>query len=362
MNVNLQNLNSTHKPRIFNNPERFVEGWYWVMPSKQLRVTEVKSVKILGRELAIYRGKDKKVVIVDAYCPHMGAHLAEGKVEGNELRCFFHHWKFDEEGFCVDIPCINQPISIKLQTWPTAEKYGMIWVWTGDIPKQSLPFVLELENKEYDVALGDYFLMNCHPNTFMINPIDVQHFQTVHKLSSEIAFEKQEINQNAIIFSNSKPIPKKSISSVLIRLLCKKNIAHNVCYWYGSTNIVTIGTDFFHVYIMFAMRLLEGGKSEGQVMLMTEKRRGIFGWFYNRVVLSLTKILGTHFIQDDVKIFQTIQFDLKTPIKADNSIMQFVNHLERQKPLMLKTWKLARSQNVEIKETREKEYDTKSND
>ena len=28
-----------------------------------------------------------ELVCFDAYCPHMGAHLAEGKVEGEGLRC-----------------------------------------------------------------------------------------------------------------------------------------------------------------------------------------------------------------------------------------------------------------------------------
>lgn len=360
MNVNLQKLNSTDKPRIFNNPERFVEGWYWVMPSQKLRVCEVKAITVLGRELAIYRGQDKKVVIVDAYCPHMGAHLAEGKVEGNELRCFFHHWKFDDQGFCVEIPCVEQPISLKLKTWPTAEKYGMIWVWTGEVPKQPVPFVLELENKECDVMLGDYFMINCHPNTVMINPIDAQHFHTVHKLASEIQFQKQEINQNAIVFSNTIHIAKSSLFWRLMRRF-SKSVTHNICYWYGSTNIVSIASNFLHVHIMIAMRLLPGGKSEGQVILITPKRRGIFGWLYNRLMLRISSILGKYFIEDDIKIFQTIKFDLKTPIKADLSIMQFVHHLERQKPLMLQTWRLARSQNI-IKEVREKSYDSKFND
>ncbi|MEA5517163.1 aromatic ring-hydroxylating dioxygenase subunit alpha [Nodularia sp. UHCC 0506] len=361
MNVNLPNVSSNYQPRIFNNPERFVEGWYWVIPSKQLQVGKVKAVTVLGRELAVYRGKDKKVVIVDAYCPHMGAHLAKGKVEGNELRCFFHHWKFDEQGFCVNIPSLQEPISVRLKTWPTDEKYGMIWVWTGEVPKQPLPFVLELENKECDVLFGSLFLVNSHPNSVMINPIDAQHFNTVHKIPSKINFEKQEINQNAIIFKNTISNDSNSLLLRLIRIF-GKNIYHNICYWYGSTNIVTIGTDSLNIHIMFAVRLLEGGKSEGQVILISQKRQGIFGWLYNRLVLWLTKIVGIHFVKDDLKILETIKFELKTPIKADKSIMQFVNHLERQKPLMLKTWQLARSQNVEIKQTREKWEDPKSND
>jgi hypothetical protein len=51
-----------------------------------------------------------------------------------------------------------------------------------------------------------------------------------------------------------------------------------------------------------------------------------------------------------------MQFDLKTPIKADLSIMQFINHLERQKPLNWEIWSLWRSRErkEEVREEREK--------
>jgi phenylpropionate dioxygenase-like ring-hydroxylating dioxygenase large terminal subunit len=49
---------SLRKPKNFNNPERFIEGWYWAIPSRQLKVGQVKPVTLLGRELAIYRGED----------------------------------------------------------------------------------------------------------------------------------------------------------------------------------------------------------------------------------------------------------------------------------------------------------------
>ncbi|MEH1937933.1 MAG: aromatic ring-hydroxylating dioxygenase subunit alpha [Nostoc sp.] len=362
MNLNSQTFSSTRKPKNFNNPERFIEGWYWVIPSQNLRVGEVKPVTILGRELVIYRGKDRRIVTFDAYCPHMGAHLAEGKVEGNALRCFFHHWKFDAEGMCIDIPCLDAPLSLKLQTWPTAEKYGMIWVWTGEIPQQPLPFVPELEQKECDVAIHSHFVMNCHPNVMMINAIDAQHLNTVHNLPVEIIFERQELNENAIIFSNTTPIKDNSFFIKLIRLFYKNAITYSICYWYGSIGIVTLGPDFFHVHTMFAVRLHEGGKAEGQILLITKKRKGIFGWLCNRVVLWLTKIAGKYFLMGDIKIVQTIQFDLKTPIKVDQSIMQFINHVEKQQSLMWGTWQEARSRDVESKPKRERWQDTMSND
>ncbi len=362
MNLNSQTFSSTRKPKNFNNPECFIEGWYWVIPSQNLRVAEVKPVTILGRELVIYRGKDKRVVTFDAYCPHMGAHLAEGKVEGNALRCFFHHWKFDAEGMCIDIPCLDVPLSLKLQTWPTAEKYGMIWVWTGEIPQQPLPFVPTLEQKECDVAIHSHFVMNCHPNVVMINPIDAQHLNTVHKLPIEIIFERQELNENAIIFTNTTPIKDNSSLIKIIRLFYKNAITYSICYWYGSISIATLGPDFFHVHTMLAVRLHEGGKAEGQILLITKKRKGIFGWLCNRIVLWLTKIAGKFFFMGDIKVLQTIKFYLKTPIKVDQPIMQFINHVEKQQSRMWGTWQETRSRDVESKPKRERWQDTMSND
>lgn len=92
----------------FNHPHLIQEGWYWTVNSKKVKRKKVISFKLMGRDLAIYRGKDKKIRAVDAFCPHMGAHLAEGSVEGNSLRCFFHHWCFDHAGACTDIPCMNK--------------------------------------------------------------------------------------------------------------------------------------------------------------------------------------------------------------------------------------------------------------
>ena len=202
--------------RIFNQSDRFVEGWYWAIPSHQLQRGQVKPVTLLGRDLAVYRGNDGQVVAVDAYCPHMGAHLAEGRVEGCGIRCFFHNWKFDTDGRCVESPALKQPIPVQLQTWQTAERYGIVWVWAGETVTGLLPFVPELETQDCDYQMGPHFIKNCHPNVLLINAIDAHHFNTVHKLPLQIVFEKQQLNQNAVMFSN---ITRGGEESLLIRLI-----------------------------------------------------------------------------------------------------------------------------------------------
>ncbi|HHP7245378.1 MAG TPA: Rieske 2Fe-2S domain-containing protein [Elainellaceae cyanobacterium] len=323
--------------QLFNNPSSFVEGWYWAIPSHQLKPNSVKPVTIMGRDLALYRTSKEDAVAMDAYCPHMGAHLAEGTVAGDRLRCFFHNWMFDATGRCVDAPCLDNPPCVRQAVFPTAEQYGMVWVWTGDRPTHPPPFVPDLDGKECDVAFGSRFEKNCHPNVVMINAIDANHFNTVHNFPAKIEFAAQEF-RNAITFSNTTRGGDASRFVRLIRPFYQNEITYRMCYWYGSTGTVTLGPDGFHFYIMFALRMLEGGKTEGQTLLITPNRSGLHGWLLNRAVLWLTKRVGNYFATGDTRIFQTIRFSLKTPTKADRSILQFVEHVERQPALRWGTW------------------------
>ncbi len=331
-------MKTIRKATTFNNPERFIEGWYWAIPSRELKMGQIKPVTLQGRKLAIARRGDSKAMAVDAYCPHMGAHLAEGTVDGNGIRCFFHNWKFDATGTCVDVPSLGKPLAVKIKTWPTAEKYGMVWVWTGDSPKQPLPFIPELENSECDTAFGSRFVKNCHPNAVMINAIDAQHFNTVHNFPIDIVFKKEKLNENAIVFSNTTRGGDDSWLIKLIRPFYRNEGTYSMCYWYGSTGTVTLGPDFLHFYIMFALRLIEGGKTEGQTILITKKRPGIWGWIFNRIVLLVTQLVGNYFAKGDTKVFQTINFDFQTPIAPDKSVVELIEHVESQKPLAWATW------------------------
>ncbi|MFN9617954.1 MAG: Rieske 2Fe-2S domain-containing protein [Dolichospermum sp.] len=356
MKTNIDNFNSVRKPKIFNQSASFVEGWYWVLPSQSLLVGEVKAVTILGRDLVVYRGQDRRTIILDAYCPHMGASLVEGKMEGNELRCVLHRWKFDAEGICVDVPNLDEPIAVKAKTWPVAEQYGIIWVWTGETPQQPLPFVLDWENQEFDFVIGGEFSINCHPNVLLLQGIDTQRISIVYKLPLKIVLEKQELNQNAIIFSTITNITSKSFWLKLYRKFFNSSLNYSICYWYGTTSIITVGNDLTHLHIIFTTRILPGGKTQGQTLLMCKKRKGMFGKLINKLILWVGKSMSDRLLKNHDQILQNMRFYLKNPIKADLSIIQFINHLERQKPLNHETWLLPREKEreEEVREEREK--------
>ena len=70
--------------------------------------------------------------MLDAFCPHLGAHLGiGGKVVDGQIVCPFHAWQFGQDGACKHIPYIRNkmPKVPPIRCWPTVEKNGVIFVW-----------------------------------------------------------------------------------------------------------------------------------------------------------------------------------------------------------------------------------------
>ena len=332
--------------RLFNQPHRFAQGWYWALPSPRLKSGKPLAINLLGRDLVIYRDSAGDPIALDAYCPHLGAALAQGVVEQNQIRCPRHHWRFDSHGTCVSVPHQMQPPAVRLNTWPTAERYGLIWVWAGEHPCEEsaplpLPHVPELGDQTCDAVLSHSFRRNCHPNVLLINAIDAHHFNSVHNLPLEIRFDRHVLSQSALQLSNTTRGGEASRFVQLIRPLYQNEVTYQLCYWYGSTGTVTLGPDCLHFYIMFALRPAAGGTTEGWMILLTPQRSGWLGYVFNRVVLGLTQLVAAYFAQGDRLVFEGIRFDLKTPLQADRSIVQFIQHVECQPALTWKTWRPA---------------------
>jgi phenylpropionate dioxygenase-like ring-hydroxylating dioxygenase large terminal subunit len=311
--------------RLFNNTAAAPEGWYWLLRSGDVPRKRVVATEIFRHRLAVYRGDDGRVAALDAYCPHMGAHLAEGRVEGCELRCFFHNWRFDGAGNCTDMPALGgaPPFPVRTRSWTVAEKYGLIWFWNGAGPPGPLPFVPELGEGEVTSALGNRFRKECHPHVVLINAIDEHHFNSVHAMPVKLHMATRELSAQQIEFSNTTSVRPGSILARFYR----GPLTGSMCYWNAATGTVTLGPDFLHFYIMFALRPDRRGGTEGQTVLIARKRNPLV----NAVLLGLTRLVGAYFARGDTKIFRSIRFQLRTPTEADHAIIDFIDHTERQR-------------------------------
>ncbi len=161
-------------------------SWFFMLYSDDLAVGAVERLHYLGRELVAFRGEDGQARILDAYCAHLGAHLAVGgQVVGNTIRCPFHAWRYDGDGACVDVPYASKiPPKARVHAWPVREVNGMIFVWhhaEGKPPSYEIPELPEWANDDWTRSYEKYaWTVKTHPQEIMENAVDWHHFQTVH--------------------------------------------------------------------------------------------------------------------------------------------------------------------------------------
>jgi cholesterol 7-dehydrogenase len=164
----------------------FPSGWYRILESRDLRPGEVRSVDALGHHLVAFRGKSGSVGVMDAHCPHQGASLAGGVVEGDTLRCPFHFWAFGTDGKLCDIPGLEKIPRASTCTYPTVEQHGMIWFYhhvSGDAvtpPYPADPVAPIADQKMTFRGRYDAGIARMHLTEFIENSVDFQHFAHVH--------------------------------------------------------------------------------------------------------------------------------------------------------------------------------------
>ena len=172
--------------------------WYAVSLAKGIERGKAYSIPFCDTNIAVYRGEDDRVRALSSRCPHLGADVGLGFINGDNIVCPFHHWEYDGTGTCVKLPSgARPPKAAKLFEFPCREEWGLIWVFLGEKPLYDFPPLL----KEYDPARTIYrafevpFDVPCAiPQwLFAANLFDFNHFRYVHGITdfdSEVYVEE----------------------------------------------------------------------------------------------------------------------------------------------------------------------------
>ncbi len=162
--------------------QAFPIGWFLVCFSDELKRGDVRSVKLMGQDLVAFRTQAGVACLTDAFCPHMGAHLAYGgTVEGEVIRCPFHGFCFDTKGACVKTGYgTKPPRKAKLRTWLVEEQNGLILAYHHPSVRDPEWRVPKLDDTDWTPLRHHTWQIRANPYDTAENSVDFGHFSVVH--------------------------------------------------------------------------------------------------------------------------------------------------------------------------------------
>ena len=72
-------------------------NWFTIGSIGDIPKRGARTVRVLGREIAVFRTADDHVFALENKCPHKGGPLSEGIVHGRKVACPLHNWVIDLE-------------------------------------------------------------------------------------------------------------------------------------------------------------------------------------------------------------------------------------------------------------------------
>lgn len=175
--------------------------WHPVAASVELKQDAeilVIPVTLLGEKLALFRGEDGKLGLVQERCPHRGVALSYGMVEDNCIRCPYHAWKFDRSGQCVDQPGESCESTfkdrIKIAAYPVEEMGGLIWAYLGPAPAPLLPRYEFMVREDYDHDVG-ISRMPCNWLQVAENTMDPLHIEFLHMMYTNYVRKRKGLSE-----------------------------------------------------------------------------------------------------------------------------------------------------------------------
>lgn len=136
---------------------------------------------LLGQSLVLWRDPAGRPVLMRDQCPHRGARLSLGRVQGDHIECPYHGWRFAADGACIGIPAVpgfQPPASHRACTHPVVERHGLLWGTLGEAATTEPPALPDLPARR--LVYGPFDVATSAPRV-VENFLDTAHFAFVHQ-------------------------------------------------------------------------------------------------------------------------------------------------------------------------------------
>jgi phenylpropionate dioxygenase-like ring-hydroxylating dioxygenase large terminal subunit len=166
----------------------YINFWYPICTSEELNEGKPVRAETIGVRLVAFRDSSGDAQVLGDTCIHRGGSLSEGTVTGDSVRCPYHGWEFGGDGKCTKIPSMDGkkvPARAKVDNYPVAEKYGVVFAFLGYLPEEERPpepIVNEAGRSGWRVTGPIVFDIEGYFERSVENGLDPLHNEFVHPL------------------------------------------------------------------------------------------------------------------------------------------------------------------------------------
>jgi len=203
--------------------------WQPVCCSYELAAGRPLPIRILSEDFTLYRGESGKPHLVGSRCAHRGMQLSVGWIEGECLRCFYHGWKYDGSGQCVEQPAEGESFAdkIRIPGYPVEEYIGLIFAYLGEGEPPPLPRYPRLESADISLDVAGVRRI-CNYFNNIDNSLDSVHVRFVHSRHRDSVDDKVVLGD---------PIITVEETEWGVRRYVKYPNGKDVTFFFGMPNI-----------------------------------------------------------------------------------------------------------------------------
>ena len=163
----------------------FMNFWYPAEESQAV-THDLLKVRMLGMDFVLWRDASGKAHCISNICTHRGGSLGDGKLVDDCVQCPYHGWKFSGQGLCERIPSLGPlkkiPERSRIDAYPVEERYGLVFVFLGDLPESERPTIMPIEEYGKDGWRSLHMRYRWRANYIRLveNQSDPSHVEYVH--------------------------------------------------------------------------------------------------------------------------------------------------------------------------------------
>lgn len=288
--------------------ESYHQCWFPVALASDVPAGRPLGRDVLGTRVVVYRDATGRAVVQGAYCPHLGADLSVGEVIEGQIRCAYHHWRFDCAGSCVDIPAGDRiPPGARIATYPTAEAWGLIWAFNGEAPTYPVPGIPGVAERELVCETHYRGTRQVDPWVSVSNGVDFQHLRTLHGLSA-VDPDAVAVGPHSLEYRIESPhfIQHGRITGVNVFAQHLSMAGHDVFMLFGGAPIEHGRTMGFYAY-----GVRDDGTGREGAAARLETLRG----FVERL------------LAEDAPVLDTIRFRPRILVASDRHLARFFKYV-----------------------------------